>query len=77
MSASGHVPPQLPPDIIGPLYVDRLLDRLPVRAINAPTYCYVRDPLGVAGDEGSTVIVGLNGMRLVTQRTWTTARNNP
>jgi hypothetical protein len=57
--------------------MDRLLDRLPVRAINAPTYCYVRDPLGVAGDEGSTVIVGLNGMRLVTQRTWTTARNNP
>jgi len=57
--------------------MDRLLDRLPVRAIKAPNYCYVRDPLGVAGDEGSTVIVGLNGMRLVTQRTWTTARNNP
>jgi cation-transporting P-type ATPase J len=29
-------------------------------------------PLGVAGHEGSTVIVGLNGMRLLAQRTWTT-----
>jgi heavy metal translocating P-type ATPase len=28
-------------------------------------------PLGVAGHEGSTVIVGLNGMRLLAQRTWT------
>ncbi|MDH6282938.1 heavy metal translocating P-type ATPase [Prescottella agglutinans] len=28
-------------------------------------------PLGVAGHEGSTVIVGLNGMRLLTQRAWT------
>ena len=27
-------------------------------------------PLGVAGHEGSTVIVGLNGMRLLAQRTW-------
>jgi heavy metal translocating P-type ATPase len=31
-------------------------------------------PLGVAGHEGSTVIVGLNGMRLLTQRAWTTRR---
>jgi heavy metal translocating P-type ATPase len=32
-------------------------------------------PLGVAGHEGSTVIVGLNGMRLLAQRAWiTTAR---
>jgi heavy metal translocating P-type ATPase len=30
-------------------------------------------PLGVAGHEGSTVIVGLNGMRLLAQRAWTTA----
>jgi cation-transporting P-type ATPase J len=28
-------------------------------------------PLGVAGHEGSTVIVGLNGMRLLGQHTWT------
>ncbi|NEW49119.1 heavy metal translocating P-type ATPase [Nocardia cyriacigeorgica] len=27
-------------------------------------------PLGVAGHEGSTVIVGLNGMRLLTDRAW-------
>jgi heavy metal translocating P-type ATPase len=27
-------------------------------------------PLGVAGHEGSTVIVGLNGMRLLAQRAW-------
>jgi hypothetical protein len=26
----------------------------------------------VAGHEGSTVIVGLNGMRLLAQRAWTT-----
>jgi P-type E1-E2 ATPase len=31
-------------------------------------------PLGVAGHEGSTVIVGLNGMRLLTQRAWTHRR---
>jgi heavy metal translocating P-type ATPase len=31
-------------------------------------------PLGVAGHEGSTVIVGLNGMRLLAQRTWTSRR---
>jgi heavy metal translocating P-type ATPase len=29
-------------------------------------------PLGVAGHEGSTVIVGLNGMRLLARRAWTT-----
>jgi len=29
-------------------------------------------PLGVAGHEGSTVIVGINGMRLLAQRAWTT-----
>lgn len=28
-------------------------------------------PLGVAGHEGSTVLVGLNGMRLLSQRAWT------
>jgi cation transport ATPase len=27
-------------------------------------------PLGVAGHEGSTVIVGLNGMRLLSRRAW-------
>jgi heavy metal translocating P-type ATPase len=31
-------------------------------------------PLGVAGHEGSTVIVGLNGMRLLAQGAWTTRR---
>jgi heavy metal translocating P-type ATPase len=31
-------------------------------------------PLGVAGHEGSTVIVGLNGMRLLAQRAWTNRR---
>jgi cation-transporting P-type ATPase D len=30
-------------------------------------------PLGVAGHEGSTVIVALNGMRLLTSRAWRTA----
>jgi cation-transporting P-type ATPase J len=30
-------------------------------------------PLGVVGHEGSTVIVGLNGMRLLAQRAWTAA----
>ncbi|HWG74406.1 MAG TPA: hypothetical protein VG184_10175 [Acidimicrobiales bacterium] len=27
-------------------------------------------PLGVAGHEGSTVVVGLNGMRLLRRRHW-------
>ena len=27
-------------------------------------------PLGVAGHEGSTVLVGLNGMRLLARRAW-------
>ena len=30
-------------------------------------------PLGVAGHEGSTVIVALNGLRLLTNRSWRTA----
>ncbi|WP_280464540.1 heavy metal translocating P-type ATPase [Nocardia cyriacigeorgica] len=30
-------------------------------------------PLGVAGHEGSTVIVGLNGLRLLSRRAWTSA----
>lgn len=38
-------------------------------------------PLGVAGHEGSTVIVGLNGLRLLTRRAWRraerSARNRP
>jgi cation-transporting P-type ATPase J len=34
-------------------------------------------PLGVAGHEGSTVIVGLNGMRLLAQRAWTTKAAQP
>jgi cation transport ATPase len=29
-------------------------------------------PLGVAGHETSTVIVALNGMRLLSQRSWST-----
>jgi cation transport ATPase len=29
-------------------------------------------PLGVAGHEGSTVIVGLNGLRLLRARAWRT-----
>ena len=28
-------------------------------------------PLGVAGHEGSTVLVALNGMRLLSKRAWT------
>ena len=27
-------------------------------------------PLGVAGHEGSTIIVGLNGLRLLRQKAW-------
>jgi P-type E1-E2 ATPase len=34
---------------------------------------YLPLPLGVAGHEGSTVIVGLNGMRLLAQRAWNTS----
>lgn len=34
-------------------------------------------PLGVAGHEGSTVIVGLNGLRLLRTSAWTRARNQP
>ena len=30
-------------------------------------------PLGVAGHEGSTVIVGLNGLRLLRRTAWTRA----
>jgi cation transport ATPase len=32
-------------------------------------------PLGVAGHEGSTVIVGLNGIRLLAQRAWNSPRS--
>lgn len=31
---------------------------------------YLPLPLGVAGHEGSTVIVGLNGLRLLRQAAW-------
>jgi cation transport ATPase len=31
---------------------------------------YLRLPLGVAGNEGSTVIVGLNGLRLLRNTAW-------
>jgi len=31
-------------------------------------------PLGVTGHEGSTVIVGLNGMRLLSRRAWMSRR---
>jgi cation-transporting P-type ATPase D len=34
-------------------------------------------PLGVAGHEGSTMIVGLNGMRLLTNRSWRAAAASP
>lgn len=34
-------------------------------------------PLGVAGHEGSTVIVGLNGMRLLASRAWTARAERP
>ena len=34
-------------------------------------------PLGVAGHEGSTVIVALNGMRLLTNRSWRAAATMP
>ncbi|WP_280436527.1 heavy metal translocating P-type ATPase [Nocardia carnea] len=33
-------------------------------------------PLGVAGHEGSTVIVGLNGLRLLTRRAWNRAERS-
>ncbi|GAA1411440.1 hypothetical protein GCM10009639_63040 [Kitasatospora putterlickiae] len=33
-------------------------------------------PLGVAGHEGSTVIVGLNGLRLLRERAWRRALGN-
>ncbi len=31
-------------------------------------------PLGVAGHEGSTVVVGLNGLRLLREAVWTDSR---
>lgn len=31
-------------------------------------------PLGVAGHEGSTVVIGLNGLRLLRQGAWRTIR---
>ncbi len=34
-------------------------------------------PLGVAGHEGSTLIVGLNGLRLLHPRTWRTTQTHP
>ncbi|KQH79613.1 metal-transporting ATPase [Mycobacterium gordonae] len=34
-------------------------------------------PLGVAGHEGSTVIVGLNGMRLLSRRAWLSPSRSP
>jgi len=34
-------------------------------------------PLGVLGHEGSTVIVGLNGLRLLRARAWTTGKASP
>ena len=34
-------------------------------------------PLGVAGHEGSTVLVGLNGLRLLSRRAWTAAPTRP
>ena len=34
-------------------------------------------PLGVAGHEGSTVIVALNGLRLLTGRAWRVAARSP
>ena len=35
------------------------------------------DDQGVAGHEGSTVIVALNGMRLLTNRSWRAAASAP
>jgi cation transport ATPase len=32
-------------------------------------------PLGVAGHEGSTILVALNGLRLLGNRAWRTAAN--
>jgi cation transport ATPase len=32
-------------------------------------------PLGVAGHEGSTIAVGLNGLRLLGERAWTGVRS--
>jgi cation transport ATPase len=36
---------------------------------------YLPLPLGVLGHEGSTVIVGLNGLRLLRDAAWTRAAN--
>jgi cation transport ATPase len=38
---------------------------------------YLPLPLGVAGHETSTVIVGLNGLRLLANRAWPTERLRP
>jgi cation transport ATPase len=37
---------------------------------------YLPLPLGVAGNEGSTVIVGLNGLRLLRNTAWRHATPN-
>lgn len=50
--------------IIAVLVAWDLADRLPL-------------PLGAAGHEGSTVIVGLNGLRLLTGAAWRPAADRP
>ena len=35
-----------------------------------PIRCHLPLPLGVLGHEGSTVLVGLNGLRLLSARAW-------
>ena len=42
-----------------------------------PSPSHLPLPLGVAGHEGSTVIVGLNGMRLLAQRAWSRTLGGP
>ena len=52
-SAVGELPPQLYPQILGPIHENRLLDRLPTMAIEAPSLEYVRH----TGTTGSPAIV--------------------
>ena len=56
----GHRQPAIAATIIAALVIWDLAGHLPL-------------PLGVLGHEGSTVIVGLNGLRLLRQSAWTRA----
>jgi hypothetical protein len=65
----------------GPRYRRASLQGSVARSLAGPRHRCSDPPLraaspGRAGHEGPTVIVGRNGMRLLTQRAWTKARNN-